>query len=800
MASEPKPNQDEESSESLQTFEDKRESIHRELRDARDRLIALAIVNETLIKQVCSEANQRIAALSERLLKAESELNGIKGSLGWRLLSQYGRFKYGILLPIMRSIGLKGTAGAKTQSTGPAKSKEGAAWSIEDSILTVEPVIDRAQLPAHQCSVDVIICVHDALEETKSCLDSIVHSTRMPYSIVVVDDGSASETAGFLRDFSRSQGAVLIRNDEARGYTRAANRALNQSTADYVVLLNSDTVVTPSWIDRLIACAESDDKVGIVGPLSNAASWQSVPDTFVGATTDWAVNVLAAGNTPADSASALAQYSGRLYPEMPFLNGFCYLIKRAVIEQIGVFDEAAFGDGYGEENDYCLRAGKAGWKRTLADDAYVYHHETRSYTTEKKKELTKRADELLVQKYGSELINQGVAICHRGRVIEGIRARARVVRSREEAVQRGKELFEGRRVLFILPIAECNGGGNVVVSEASAMRRMGVDAQIVNLERHRTGFEEGYPGLDLPVSFVDRSDDIGGLVNDFDVVVATFHDSVFWLDYSRATQPRVKRAYYVQDFEPYFNPLRSAPFHHALASYTAYDDLIRIVKSEWNRKVIQEHSGAESYVNGPTVDIDLFRPRPRTNQEWPDRPLRILAMIRPMTPRRSPLFTMQVLGEIQRDRGRDIEIILFGSKPDDPDFKAIMSALTPPFPFRHAGILTRRQTASLMNEVDIFCDLSAYQALGLTALEAMACGVAVVAPSQGGASSFIRSGENGLLADTGSRESSADTLSRLVAESELRARIQRTATYDVCKYSPERSALKMLDALFGSEH
>ena len=128
--------------------------------------------------------------------------------------------------------------------------------------------------------------------------------------------------------------------------------------------------------DRL---RESDPRIGLVGPLSNTASWQSIPDVRL-PDGEWAENPLGEGTTPEDMARSVARYSGRLYPRLPFLNGFCLLIRRQVIDELGRFDEVTFGRGYGEENDYCLRAAKAGWQLAVADDVYVYHRQSRSYS------------------------------------------------------------------------------------------------------------------------------------------------------------------------------------------------------------------------------------------------------------------------------------------------------------------------------------------------------------------------------------------------------------------------------------
>ena len=115
---------------------------------------------------------------------------------------------------------------------------------------------------------------------SKVASNLIVRYSTPPYSLILVDDGSTQPTQEYLNDFAYSQAALLLRNEQARGYTRAANQGLHASSANYIILLNSDTMVTPLWLDRLIACGESDPHIGLVGPLSNTASWQSIPEIF----------------------------------------------------------------------------------------------------------------------------------------------------------------------------------------------------------------------------------------------------------------------------------------------------------------------------------------------------------------------------------------------------------------------------------------------------------------------------------------------------------------------------------------
>jgi glycosyltransferase involved in cell wall biosynthesis len=208
--------------------------------------------------------------------------------------------------------------------------------------------------------------------------------------------------------------------------------------------------------------------------------------------------------------------------------------------------------------------------------------------------------------------------------------------------------------------------------------------------------------------------------------------------------------------------------------------------------VVRENTGVECVVVGSSVNIDLNRPRRRLDADWPLRPLRIAAMIRPSTQRRNPKLTMEVLRDFYRAHGETVEIILFGCESSDPDFLA----LPRDFPWRNAGRLTRPQVAALLNEVDIFTDFSEFQAMGLTALEAMACGAAVIVPQKGGAESFAIHNQNALVVDTSSPAACLESLERLTMDEGLRTGLQQQGLTGACQYYPERVAYNMLKALF----
>ncbi|MBS4095582.1 MAG: glycosyltransferase [Sulfuricella sp.] len=730
---------------------------------------------QALLASLVASTSWRISRpvrLAGKLVRVAKRL---ASSQGRKMLSENGLRK-ALLFAVF------GTEGQESESVDSGQRE--AWWQLL-------PVVRDVQLQRREASADIIVCVHNAPEDVQRCLSSIVRYTLPPYNLIIVDDGSSEPTRDYLREFATGQDALLIRNDQARGYTFAANQGLYAASGDYVILLNSDTIATPDWLDRMAMCAESERSIGMVGPLSNTASWQSVPELEVDG--DWACNALPEGVTLDEMATLVACHSARLYPRILFLNGFCLLIKRALIEDVGYFDEETFGRGYGEENDYCLRARKAGWQLAVADDAYIFHAQSKSYSHERRKALCDLAGAALAAKHGHPLIEQGVLACREDRVLQGLRARARLWEERRNLIEQGLGSWEGRRVLFVMPVMAAGGGANVVISEARAMIAMGVDVRILNLRRVRGPFEDSYPELDIPVVYADSEGDFADIASRFDAVVATANHTVQWLESLAGKSGRPVIGYYIQDFEPYFYEENSPEYRIALRSYTAIPEMRCFTKTDWNRDEVLKQTGVRCAVVGPSYEMDTFMPRRRQKDLAPTGRLRICAMVRPSSQRREPLLTMRVLRMIQHAYPQQVEIVIFGVESDDPKFQA----LPRDFEFVNRGEQTPWQMAALLNEMDVFADFSTYQAMGLTAMEAMSCGIAVILPRAGGADSFAQDEVNALFVDTSAELDCYRALERLVLDGELRAALQRQALHDVARYHPERAAARILQALFG---
>jgi GT2 family glycosyltransferase len=138
--------------------------------------------------------------------------------------------------------------------------------------------------------------------------------------------------------------------------------------------------------------------VGMVGPLSNAASYQSLPRLRESDGT-WSKNDFIRPTDVDAVQEILARHTERSYPTVPLLNGFCTLISRQVFERCGAFDDDAFPIGYGEETDLCLRAGKAGFRLVVADDCFVYHRKSVTFGSKERKDLSRAGNAELLNKH-----------------------------------------------------------------------------------------------------------------------------------------------------------------------------------------------------------------------------------------------------------------------------------------------------------------------------------------------------------------------------------------------------------------
>jgi len=209
----------------------------------------------------------------------------------------------------------------------------------------------------------IVILTFNQLNLTKQCFESLKKYTNVPYEIIFVDNGSTDGTKKWLKQIQKSENnrIKVIFNEKNLAFAKANNKGIRIAEGDYIVLLNNDVILTEKWLERMILCAESMPQIGLVGPCSNtAAGVQKVSPGY-----------RKISDLQKFSVAFNIQNAGR-WIECHRLNAFCLLIKREVIEKVGLLDER-FGPGGYEDYDYCLRVRQAGYKIMLAGDTYIHH-------------------------------------------------------------------------------------------------------------------------------------------------------------------------------------------------------------------------------------------------------------------------------------------------------------------------------------------------------------------------------------------------------------------------------------------
>jgi GT2 family glycosyltransferase/glycosyltransferase involved in cell wall biosynthesis len=243
--------------------------------------------------------------------------------------------------------------------------------------------------------VDVIIPVYKGLEETRRCLTSVLATVQHQWARVIVINDASPEPAitAYLRELAAEQEQlVLLENEQNLGFVATVNRGMQYDTQRDVLLLNSDVEVANDWLHRMRVAAYQNEKVASLTPFCNNATIFSFPRFC-------ADNSLPFGLSLGEiDACFAARFGPQDVIPVPTGVGCCMYLRRDCLDDVGYFDRETFGRGYGEENDWCQRAEKAGWRNLHLANCFVYHAGGVSFG-EEQQALVDKAQVLLAQKH-----------------------------------------------------------------------------------------------------------------------------------------------------------------------------------------------------------------------------------------------------------------------------------------------------------------------------------------------------------------------------------------------------------------
>ena len=245
--------------------------------------------------------------------------------------------------------------------------------------------------------IDIVIPVFNGFKYLKDLFNSIFKNTNINYRLIIVNDCSTDENVyNYLKTLSNEEypyckEIILLNNNENLGFIKSVNKGCNY-VKNHFVLLNTDVIVPTDWLNRLMYPIIINNNIASVTPFTNSGTICSFPifcqdnELFLNLDVKTLDNII---KTTPKSVS---------YKEIPTAVGFCMAINKNVFDNVGDLD-TIFGKGYGEENDWCMRASEKGYKHLIACNLFVFHNHGGSFVAEEKKSLLEKNLNILANRY-----------------------------------------------------------------------------------------------------------------------------------------------------------------------------------------------------------------------------------------------------------------------------------------------------------------------------------------------------------------------------------------------------------------
>jgi GT2 family glycosyltransferase len=291
--------------------------------------------------------------------------------------------------PSFHELRAPATYGAEDHPTEPPNLKAVLARFLE------QPRIQKLRI---RKQIDIIIPVYNGYNYLTELLDSIFENTALPFRLIIIDDSSTDRNVkAYLQKMQRTHKNIqVIRNEENMGFVRSISRGI-RLTQNHFVILNTDVIVPEHWLERLMYPILKLRNVASATPFSNAGYICSFPGV--------------AKDSPLFEGLELERIDkyfqqvnpANNYMVLPTGAGFCMGMNRNVLDKIGMFDEETFGRGYGEEEDWCIRAKEAGFKNVIVPNLFVSHRHGGSFSPEEKITLIRENSAKLFDKHPEHL-------------------------------------------------------------------------------------------------------------------------------------------------------------------------------------------------------------------------------------------------------------------------------------------------------------------------------------------------------------------------------------------------------------
>lgn len=313
--------------------------------------------------------------------------------------------------------------------------------------------------------VSIVVPVYGGKRFMTPLVHALLETVESRHRLVFVDDGNPdrSVTAFLVALGASLDNVTVLAKPVNEGYLRAVADGVELATRlnpnGHVVLLNTDVEMPAGWLERLVGPIERDPRIASTTPLTNAG-------TICGFPTMPEDNEPFLGASVGEIDAAFAAMAELPPVEVPTGVGFCIALNRRALRDVGFFDQAAFGRGYGEEVDWCRRALRHGFINVAVPNLYVHHRHGGSFSSQEKQAQLAASGDVIRQRYPD--FDAEVQDFIRADPLRPLRAAAAVVVQGRLGRPRTVLLFDhagggGTAAFRAKEIARLQGGGHAVL-------------------------------------------------------------------------------------------------------------------------------------------------------------------------------------------------------------------------------------------------------------------------------------------------------------------------------------------------
>ena len=549
---------------------------------------------------------------------------------------------------------------------------------------------------------DIIVPIYNSPEWVKLCIYSLIKNTPKECinKIILMNDNSDSLTCNCIKNleekYKKEYNIIVSKNEKNLGFIKNVNKGFDLSDAEYVLLLNTDCLVSKNTIPKLIEHMEKNKKIGLICPISSNAANLSL-DIFKNYSY-MQMNELLEENFKGINFDACT------------VVGNCLMITRDCIEKVGYLDEI-YGMGYGDETDYQFKAHEKGFEAKVAIDTYVFHKSEVSFGTSPEKQARLEHNrKIFFDRWGKEY-NEKMSVYVKNDPIKYINDNLKI-----------KEK-PNPDVLFFLPdIHQRAGGVHIVVDIVNYLNINGVFANILT-ERLHDNYEEI---MLFSPSYMNEINTINPKC-----IVGTIYPTIFFCE-TIAKHFNIPCVNFMQGYEPCFENGRI--FEWAELACKSSQNILAI--SKFLKDKCKNNFGKEATVINNGINTDLLY----NNNYNVKNKVKTITMFLRGNYAKGDFILIEILKQLTVIC-RDIEInVIYNDeimKPINNNDSVKINYIK--------GPISRKKVNKILFDTNILVDASLMEGFGLTALESMAAGCVPVLSQSFGIEEYAENGKNSYI-------------------------------------------------------